>query len=136
MWVNRHHRLILILLTWVAFGGAEDDPKLMAPISKDRIDPSLIDDDAATYDFGAILGTTERRVSHRYHLSNTNKHDIKIIDLINCKPCCGEVGIGTRILRPGGETDVEITLRVGGRFGDVVHNAVLVTEPPHRGNSS
>ncbi len=51
---------------------------------------------------------------------------------MNRKPCCGVVAVGKTTLAPDEATDVVVTLSVGGRFGDVTHEAVVVTDdtPP------
>lgn len=40
------------------------------------------------------------------------------------------VQAGTGLLRPGDHTDIEVTVVVGERFGAVVHEAEVLTEPP------
>jgi hypothetical protein len=67
---------------------------------------------------------------HRYRLANTTRHDVKIVDVINRKTCCGIIRVGALALRPGDATDVEVTLVVGERFGEVAHETEVVTDLP------
>jgi hypothetical protein len=40
---------------------------------------------------------------------NTSNHDIKVAQLINRRPCCGEVRIGKTLLHSGEATDTVAT---------------------------
>jgi hypothetical protein len=50
--------------------------------------------------------------------------------LVNKKPCCGEISVAQTTLQPGDETDVDVTISVRQEFGNIVHEAVVLTEPP------
>jgi hypothetical protein len=95
-----------------------------------NLESRLIDEEASTHHFGAVISTASRKLSHRYRLVNAAQHDVRIVELINRKPCCGEVLAEKTLLRPGDETGIEVRLSVSREFGDVVHEAVVVTEPP------
>lgn len=61
---------------------------------------------------------------------NGTNQDVKIVEVVNRKPCCGEIRVGNALLHPGDETQVEVTLAVRQEFGDIVHETVVLTEPP------
>jgi hypothetical protein len=94
------------------------------------VDAPLIDDDSSTHHFGAVVGKSNPKLKHEYRLVNTTNHDINIVELINRKPCCGELQLGKSLLHPGDETAVEVTLSVKQEFGDIVHETVVLTDPP------
>ena len=43
------------------------------------------------HDFGAVIGRPGLKLEHRYRLANVTGHDVKIVDVINRKTCCGIV---------------------------------------------
>ncbi len=91
---------------------------------------SLIESEAATYQFGPVINKPGRWLSHTYPLVNHLDRDIELVDVINKKPCCGVINFKRTLLMPGDRTEVEIKLAVGGRFASVSHQAELVTDPP------
>lgn len=93
-------------------------------------DPALIGDEETSHDFGTVVTPTRRDLEHPYRLKNTTSHVIEITDVINRKPCCGDVLVGRRVLQPGEDTTVSIRLRVGTQFGTVLHEAAVLTDPP------
>ena len=104
------------------------------PVAVPRTDdapsgPELIDESAMTHHFGTFVNNPNRKLKHAYRLVNSTNHEVKVVDLINGKPCCGEVNIGQTTLRVGDETAVEVTLSVRQEFGDIVHKTTVVTEP-------
>jgi hypothetical protein len=117
----------VILLTILA-GCVQESANLNDRDSESDANPSLIAKDYRQHDFGVVVGKPEQKLSHRYRLANATPHDIKIVDIINRKPCCGIVRIGMSTLRPGDVTDVEITLVVGDRFGAVVNETEVITD--------
>jgi hypothetical protein len=92
--------------------------------------PWLICEAEREHDFGAVIATSGRKLEHRYRLVNATKHAAKIVDIINRKTCCGTIRGGPRMLHPGEAMDVEVTLHVGDRFGQVVHIAEVVSDFP------
>jgi hypothetical protein len=70
-----------------------------------------------------------RELTHRYQLRNRTTNDVAIVNVVNRKPCCGRVNQVKTVLRPGNEVAIEVILLVGDRFGDVVHETEVVTEP-------
>jgi hypothetical protein len=96
--------------------------------SESTITTSLIADADRQYNFGAVIGRPEQKVDHRYRLINAAQHDVKIVNVINHKTCCGIVQVGNSVLRPGETTDVVVTLVVGDKFGEVVHETEVVTD--------
>ena len=96
--------------------------------SKPKAEPSLIAEADREFDFGDVIASPGRKLEHRYRLLNATQRDVKILDVINRKSCCGMVRVGKSILRPGDGTDLEVTLLVGDRFGEVIHTAEVVTD--------
>ncbi len=92
--------------------------------------PPLIDQDSSSHDFGAVISLSGRKLIHRYPLSNASSHEVRIVDLVNRKPCCGELHLGKTTLAPGETTELEVKLSIRQEFGVVTHEAVLLTEPP------
>lgn len=82
------------------------------------------------HDFGAVIATEGRKMSHVYRLVNGAGHDVNLLNVINHKPCCGTVRARLGVLAPGEAADVEIDLVVGGRFGEVVNTTEVVTDLP------
>jgi hypothetical protein len=127
-WLLRYTTLALVALV----GGCVDSTReriLRSPPAAET-EPPLIDRESRTHHFGAVISSTDRKLVHRYRLANSAKHDIRIVELINRKPCCGDLSTGKTTLRPGDETEVEVKLSVRQEFGDIVHEAVVLTEPP------
>ncbi len=90
---------------------------------------TLIGEESRSHHFGAVISKSGLKLKHAYRLLNTTKHDVKVTNLVNRKPCCGEVRIGKTMLHPGDETEVEVTLSIRREFGDIVHDTVVLTEP-------
>jgi hypothetical protein len=117
----------VFLLTVLAGCGREStNPNIREHESEAK--PSLIAEADRQHDFGAVIGRPGRKMVHRYRLANTTRHDVKIVDVINRKTCCGIIRVGTLALRPGDATDVEVTLVVGERFGEVTYETEVVTD--------
>lgn len=92
---------------------------------------SLIAEVARDFDFGAVIATAGRKLSHAYHLVNRSGHDVNILRVINHKTCCGIVRAKAGVLAPGESADVEVDLVVGGRFGQVVNTTEVMTNLPY-----
>ncbi len=90
---------------------------------------TLIGEESRSHHFGAVISKSGLKLKHGYRLVNTTKHDVKVTNLVNRKPCCGEVRIGKTMLHPGDATQVEVTLSIRQEFGDVIHDTVVLTEP-------
>jgi len=90
----------------------------------------LISEELRAHHFGAVISRADRKLKHEYRLVNKTNHDVKIIELVNRKPCCGEVRTGKTTLHPNDEADVEVTISVRQEFGDIVHETAVLTEPP------
>jgi hypothetical protein len=89
----------------------------------------LIAAESRSHHFGAVISKPGLKLKHAYRLINTSNHDIRIVELVNRQPCCGEVGIGKRVLRPGEATEVEVTLAIRQDFGDIIHDTIVLTDP-------
>ena len=100
------------------------------PPPPSKSEPPLIDEESRTHHFGPVVSNAVRKLSHRYRLANATRHDIRISNLINQKPCCGELRVGKTTLAPGDETEVEVLLSIRQEFGDVIHEVVVQTNPP------
>jgi hypothetical protein len=94
------------------------------------VEASLIDEGAMAHDFGPVVSRPGRKLDHRYHLRNATAHDVTIVNVINRKTCCGIVRVGKTLLHSGDETEIDVTLVVGDKFGSVVHETEVVTDPP------
>ena len=90
----------------------------------------LIADDARAHDFGLIIGGRGQRMRHRYRLTNTTRSAVRILNVVNRKPCCGEVTVSKKEIPPGAAVDVEVVIRVGQEFGGLVHEAEVLTDHP------
>jgi len=95
-------------------------------------DAPLIRDELRSHHFGAVVSKSGLKLKHAYRLANNTAHAIKILDLVNLKPCCGNVHIGTCMLRPGDATEVEVTLSIRQEFGEIVHGTRVLTDPAQR----
>ncbi len=93
-------------------------------------EPGLIARFDREFDFGALVASSGRKVEHRYQLRNTTGRDVKILNVINHRTCCGVVEAATTTLRPGDSSEIRVTLHVGDRFGPVVHDTEIVTDLP------
>jgi hypothetical protein len=89
----------------------------------------LIAEESRSHHFGAVISKSGLKLKHGYRLVNATKHDVKVRDLINRRPCCGEVRVGKATLHSGDETEVEVTLSIRQEFGDIIHDTVVLTEP-------
>ncbi len=96
-------------------------------------DDGLLGEGSRSYHFGTVVNGPGKALVHHYRLTNHDTKDVKVVDVVNHKPCCGVVRIGKMVLHPGEETDVEVKLVVGEKYGDVVHEAEVVTDPPTPG---
>ena len=103
----RANWLLLAFAVWLS--GCER----MHPTPSTRVaesEPVLIVPEATTHHFGAVSSFSARTMTHRYRLSNAGHHEIKIVQLVNRKPCCGAVRVERTVLRPGDSADVEVKL--------------------------
>jgi hypothetical protein len=125
--VCRYPALVAIA---VLTAGCADGDRGQALTPPSNLEPRLIDSESSTHHFGVVISPTSRKLEHRYRLANSTGHDVRIVELVNRKPCCGELHVGKTTLRPGDETEVVVTLSVRQEFGDVVHDTVVLTEPP------
>jgi hypothetical protein len=99
-------------------------------LPKSEVLTDVIDESPSSFSFGIVISEPGLKLTHDYVLRNTTHHDIKITNLVNLKSCCGEIRLGRSLLRPGEETNVSLTLVIGDKVGDVVHKAIVETEPP------
>ena len=91
---------------------------------------TLISDEDRRFSFGTIISKPGRQVVHRYRLANPTSREVQILDLVNRKSCCGVIVVGSKKIRPGESTEVEVTLVVGEKFGGIVHEAEILTDLP------
>jgi len=92
-------------------------------------DVPLIDEADASHHFGNVVGDA-RTLTHRYRFRNVSGRAVKVVEVVNRKPCCGTVRFEARDLSPGAEMVVEVDLSLRQEFGEVVHFAQVVTDPP------
>ena len=127
----RHPSTYSLVILPVLLAGYADDPPRFGPRDDAREpEPSLIAEADRQHDFGVVVASSGRKLNHVYRLANTTSRELKIVDVINRKTCCGEILAEDVKLLPGAVTNIKVTLLVGGRFGDVVNEAEVVTAPP------
>ncbi len=126
---NPHDRSRRLRRGWSGVDRAAPPPPHTATEST-AVSAPLIAEESRSHHFGAVISKSGLKLKHAYRLVNTTKHDIKVVDLVNLKPCCGEVRIGKTILHPGDETKVEVALSIRQEFGEIVHGTQVLTEPP------
>lgn len=120
--------VVAVLMTPPAVGCGE-----YAGTGGPKAAPSLIMIDSRTHRFPPVIGGPGRALTHRYRLANATNAVVQIVEVDNRKPCCGSIVVGAETLAPGAATFVEVTMLVGGKFGEVVHEARVVTVPPDAG---
>jgi hypothetical protein len=122
-------RLATILLVCPAFAGCNEGYHVALPSVARIASEPLFDELSRSHHFGAVISEPGRKLKYNHVLRNKSRHAIRIVDLVNRKPCCGEIHLGKNTLEPGEETAVEVTLFVNQEFGEIVHDTVVVTEP-------
>jgi hypothetical protein len=128
-------RIAAILLVCPTLAGCGDVQHIARPARAGIASESLIDDISRSHHFGAVISEPGRKLEHSYPLRNKTRHAIKIVDVVNRKPCCGEIRIGRTTLEPEEETGVRVALSVNQEFGDIIHETVVLTRPsPTRGD--
>jgi len=131
---RRHVTLPSFLLLAVLAGCERSPSRNDFGESEPKAKPFLIAEADRECDLGPVIASPGRKLEHRYRLSNATQHDVTILNVVNHKTCCGDVRVGKWILRPGDATDVEVTLLVGGKFGEVTHAAEVFTDLPADSN--
>ncbi len=92
--------------------------------------PALIAEAGRRRDFGAVVSRPGRTAPHAYRFVNTTANVVNLLNVINRKTCCGSVRAEKLRLGPGDSADVEATLHLDNRFGDVVNETEVVTDLP------
>ncbi len=90
----------------------------------------LINQVSRTYNFGKLIGQAGTTREHIYRLENHSSRTVRIVEVVNLKPCCGSVSVSANALAPNGSAEVRVTLRPHVPFGRVTHEAVVQTDPP------
>jgi hypothetical protein len=126
-------RIVGIMLVCPTFAGCGDAQHIAPPpIDAGIASASLIGDSSRFHHFGAVISEPGRKLEYSYQLRNKTRHAIKIVEVVNRKPCCGEIGIGKTTLEPEEETGIRVALSVNQEFGDIIHETVILTDPPQR----
>lgn len=129
----RHRVILLSFVLPAILAGCDQSSSRDGPSApENEVRPSLIAEADREHDFGPVIASPGRKVEHLYRLTNPTHRDVKILNVINRKPCCGTVRAEAAVLRPGDTTDVAVTLLVGDRFGDVAHMVEVVTDAPEQ----
>lgn len=111
--------------------GCRDEAAIESgPPSERAVEPSLISASDRRFNFGDVIGVAEAKRFHRYRLTNSTARTVVISKVVNHKTCCGRVDVDKTTLQPGETVDVEVTLLLEGRFGDVVNTVEVVTDAP------
>ena len=100
------------------------------PPLESTVEPSLIPVADRQFNFGNVIGGPGARRVHQYRLTNSTARAVTILEVINHKTCCGRVGVDKTTLQPGETADIELTLLLEGRFGDVVNTVEVATDSP------
>jgi hypothetical protein len=124
----RPHGILLLLA--IAAGCGRSQVSVSPAGLEAEANPALIVESARQHDFGAVIARPGRKMVHPYRLVNSSGQEVNILEVINRNTCCGIVRARTGILRPGDAVDVEVTLMVADRFGEVVHETEVVTDLP------
>lgn len=93
---------------------------------------ALIAESERRHDFGLLVSRPGRTKSHVYRLVNDTEYSVRFVSIINRKACCGRVRADRSGLGPGESSDIEVTLLLDGKFGDVVHEIEVVVDRPGR----
>ena len=103
-----------------------DSPTVAASSSRPVSTTTWFDPASCTHDFGPILAGTSVARRHTYRLVNPSVQPVRIIGVVNRKPCCGDVeAIGATTLDPDAAVEIIVTLHIGLAAGRVVHLAEL-----------
>jgi hypothetical protein len=131
----RCQRLVRYSSRWPsAFRPAPDVAVAIIPPPGRAPEPVLIGSELRTHNFGAVVSNANRKLTHSYRLRNSEQRRIEIVDLVNRKPCCGELRLSQNVLEPGDEATVDVVLSVRQEFGEIIHETVVLTEPPQSGD--
>lgn len=120
-------KLILLSIGFVLSGTTSCSVQTTGVSQTPQPPTTLIE--STTFHFGPVINKPGRWLSHKYLLINRLGHDIELTDVVNQKPCCGVVEFQKRRLRPDDQAEIEIKLAVGGRIGDISHQAEVITNP-------
>jgi len=94
------------------------------PTSKSWFDPA-----GAEHDFGAVLAGSDVSRSHTFRIANTSNRPVRVLGVVNRKPCCGFVEpVAPVTLDPGRAVEIAVRLHIGLAAGRVVHLAELQFE--------
>ena len=77
-----------------------------------------------------MIGRPGRTLEHIYNLVNNTGRTVRILDVVNRKPCCGSVNLSRSVLADRQEASVKVVLSLSGQFGQLVHETLLVTDSP------
>jgi hypothetical protein len=124
--VRLSNLLPVFLATLVASGCRNAPPEGPRVEAK----PTLIAETDRRHHFGTVVSRPGRTASHSYRLVNTTANVVNLLNVINRKTCCGSVRAEKLRLGCGEAADVEVTLHLDNRFGDVVNVVEVVTDLP------
>jgi hypothetical protein len=83
------------------------------------------------FNFGHVIGDPTRKLSHTFTLQNQTGKAVKVAEVVNGMPCCGEVEpIQTKELLPGDSLNVTVRVRPS-RIGPMRHWAAVITDDPN-----
>lgn len=114
------------VLSSCAIGCAEYPPPVHTPESAS----TLAQGNTLVHHFGSVISNSGLRLDHVYRLVNRTVRDIEIVDVVNLKPCCGQVRFERTNLRPNQTVEIEVSLSIRQDFGAISHGALVLTDPP------
>lgn len=82
------------------------------------------------HDFGLVIAKPGLQLTHTFPLRNTTERPLRLLRVINRKPCCGEVRFTPTTLLAGQMTCLDVTLKVGESTEPLSHLAVVETDDP------
>ncbi|APW61417.1 DUF1573 domain-containing protein [Paludisphaera borealis] len=118
------------IVLFAASGCREESSAARRPTPNAGSKPALIAEADRSHDFGVVASRPGRRSPHSYRLVNTTANVVNLLNVINYKTCCGSVHAEKLRLAPGESADVEVTLHLDDKFGDVVNETEVVTDLP------
>ena len=79
---------------------------------------------------GILIGGRGRFLDTETVIKNPTDHPIKILDVVNAKPCCGIVSFSPpvpTVLRPGDSATITVRLKLNESLGPLAHRTLITT---------
>lgn len=129
---STHRRWTWRVLVILATAGCAEEPRpALAPAAPPSNAADLVFGPAGDrrFDFGVVVGGEDRSLKHEYRLVNHSDSPVRILEVVNAKPCCGQVEpVESNTLEPGEGLDIKVTVRAGQTLGPVQHRVLVETD--------